>query len=197
MRTFRNDAVSSLSSFVLPRVVRAHPGPNHDPPRLRPRPSLGQSARRFDHRHSRGVHFGRTQRLVGPWRGARLEINVWDRKARLYALWRTNLSEPGVEQSFREVGFGVANLGDLGRRNTALTATVGGPSAYVAWGHTRRTLEWQRGRGKGTMPMTTMWGIRAEWLSRRVTVDAPSGNTQEFNLGLFLPVFVRLQLPIG
>ena len=67
----------------------------------------------------------------------------------------------------------------------------------MAWGHTRRTLEWQRGRGKGTMPMTVMWGIRAEWLSRRVTVVAPSGNTQEFNLGLFLPLFVRIQLPIG
>ena len=129
--------------------------------------------------------------------GLRLEANVWDRKARLYALWRTDRSEPGFEQSFREVGLGVANLGSLGSRNTALKTTVGGPSAYVAWGHTRRTLEWQRGRGKGTMPMTVMWGIRAEWLSRRVTVVAPSGNTQEFNLGLFLPVFVRIQLPVG
>ena len=147
-----------------------------------------------------GIHAGYILEEPSAWMGlggVRVEANVWDRKARLYALWRTNLSEPGVEQSFREVGFGVANLGDLGSRNTALTATVGGPSAYVAWGHTRRTLEWQRGRGKGTMPMTMMWGIRAEWLSRRVTVDAPSGNTQEFNLGLLLPVFVRLQLPIG
>ena len=45
--------------------------------------------------------------------------------------------------------------------------------------------------------MTVMWGLRAEWLSRRVIVDAPSGSTQELNLGLFLPVFVRLQLPVG
>ena len=147
-----------------------------------------------------GIHAGYILEEPSAWLGlggVRVEANVWDRKARLYALWRTNLSEPGVEQSFREVGFGVANLGGLGSRNTALKATVGGPSAYVAWGHTRRTLEWQRGRGKVTMPMTVMWGIRAEWLSRRVTVAAPSGNTQEFNLGLFLPVFVRLQLPIG
>ena len=147
-----------------------------------------------------GLHAGYILEEPSAWLGlggVRLEANVWDRKARLYALWRTDRSEPGFEQSFREVGLGVANLGGLGSRNTTLKASVGGPSAYVAWGHTRRTLEWQRGRGKGTMPMTVMWGIRAEWLSRRVTVDAPSGNTQEFNLGLFLPVFVRLQLPVG
>ena len=147
-----------------------------------------------------GIHAGYILEEPSAWLGfggVRVEANVWDRKARLYALWRTDRSELGFEQSFREVGLGVANLGDLGSRNTALKSTVGGPSAYVAWGHTRRTLEWQRGRGKGTMPMTVMWGIRAEWLSRRVTVVAPSGNTQEFNLGLFLPLFVRLQLPVG
>ena len=147
-----------------------------------------------------GIHAGYILEEPSAWLGfggMRVEANVWDRKARLYALWRTDRSEPGFEQSFREVGLGVANLGGLGSRVTALKSTVGGPSAYVAWGHTCRTLEWQRGRGKGTMPMTVIWGIRAEWLSRRVTVDAPSGNTQEFNLGLFLPVFVRLQLPIG
>jgi hypothetical protein len=147
-----------------------------------------------------GIHAGYILEEPSAWLGfggVRVEANVWDRKARLYALWRTDRSELGFEQSFREVGLGVANLGGLGSRNTALKSTVGGPSAYVAWGHTRRTLEWQRGRGKGTMPMTVMWGIRAEWLSRRVTVGAPNGNTQEFNLGLFLPVFARLQLPIG
>lgn len=147
-----------------------------------------------------GIHAGYILEEPSAWLGfggVRVEANVWDRKARLYALWRTDRSELGFEQSFREVGLGVANLGDLGSRNTALKSTVGGPSAYVAWGHTRRTLEWQRGRGKGTMPMTVMWGIRAEWLSRRVTVGAPNGNAQEFNLGLFLPVFARLQLPIG
>ena len=147
-----------------------------------------------------GIHAGYILEEPSAWLGfggVRVEANVWDRKARLYALWRTDRSELGFEQSFREVGLGVANLGDLGSRNTALKSTVGGPSAYVAWGHTRRTLEWQRGRGKGTMPMTVMWGIRAEWLSRRVTVGAPNRNAQEFNLGLFLPVFARLQLPIG
>ena len=129
--------------------------------------------------------------------GVRLEINVWDKKGRLHALWRKDLSAPGMEQSFREVGVGLANLGSLGSRNTALRTTVSGPSAYIAWGHTRRTLEWQRGRGKGTLPMTVMWGIRAEWLSRRVDAAAPGGATEEFNLGLFLPLFVRIQLPVG
>ena len=129
--------------------------------------------------------------------GVRLEINVWDKKGRLHALWRKDLSAPGMEQSFREVGVGLANLGSLGSRNTALRTTVSGPSAYIAWGHTRRTVEWQRGRGKGTLPMTVMWGIRAEWLSRRVDTAAPGGATEEFNLGLFLPLFVRIQLPVG
>ena len=134
---------------------------------------------------------------VGGIQGARLELNVLDRKARAYVLWRVDKSDASRDASFVEYGLGFANLGELGGRNTALSWFVGGPSAYVAWGNTRRMLEWKRGRGKGTFPMTVMWGLRAEWLSRRVIVDAPSGSTQELNLGLFLPVFVRLQLPVG
>ena len=129
--------------------------------------------------------------------GVRLEVNIWDRKGRAYLLWRENRSSPTNEQAFRELGLGLANLGSLGSRNTELGLGVGGPSAYLAWGHTRRTLEWHRGRGKGTMPMTVMWGIRAEWLSRRVTVNEPSGTSQKVDVGLFLPLFIRLQLPVG
>ena len=104
------------------------------------------------------VHLGRTRGVWGGIQGARLEINVLDRKARAYVLWRVDKSDASRDESFVEYGLGFANLGELGGRNTALSWFVGGPSAYVAWGNTRRTLEWKRGRGKGTLPMTVHVG---------------------------------------
>jgi hypothetical protein len=140
--------------------------------------------------------------LNEPWgvaslSGARVEINLIDRKARAYAMWRLDTSRPENEKSFREVGVGLANLGAWGSNISGLGAGVAGPSAYVAWGNTRRTLQWQRNRGPGTMPMTVLWGIRAEWLSRRVQVTEPSGTSEQWNVGLYLPLFVRIQLPVG
>ena len=126
----------------------------------------------------------------GGIQGARLEINVLDRKARAYVLWRVDKSDASRDESFVEYGLGFANLGELGGRNTALSWFVGGPSAYVVWGNTRRTLEWKRGRGKGTLPMTVMWGLRAEWLS---TTPAGAPNRE---VGLYMPLFARLQLPL-
>ena len=127
---------------------------------------------------------------VGGVQGARLEINVLDRKARAYVLWRMDKSDASGDASFVEYGLGFANLGELGGRNTALSWFVGGPSAYVAWGNTRRTVEGKRGRGKGTLPMTVIWGRRAEWLS---TTSASAPNRE---VGLYMPLFARLQLPL-
>lgn len=128
---------------------------------------------------------------VGGVQGARLEINLLDRKARAYVLWRVDKSAVSRDPSFVEYGLGFANLGELGGRNTALSWFVGGPSVYVAWGNTRRSLEWKRSRGKGTLPMTVMWGLRAEWLS-----TTPAGATNR-EVGLYMPLFARLQLPLG
>ncbi|MGB0248340.1 MAG: hypothetical protein ACPGAB_07455 [Flavobacteriales bacterium] len=126
-------------------------------------------------------------------RGARLEVNLFDRKARAYAMWRQPLTKPGLTSAFRECGVGFANVGTFGGRRSALGWQTSGPSVYLAWGHSDRTLEWRRGRGKGTMPMTVMWGIRAEWLARRNRVSDP----EYYDVGLFLPLFVRIQLPVG
>ena len=140
-----------------------------------------------------GVHAGyvlnEPSTLVGI-QGARLEFNVYDQKFRLYALWRKDRSAPGNEQAFVEYGAGVANFGNFGVTWTDLNRHALAPSGYIAWGHTRRTLEWQRGRGKGTMPMTTMWGVRGEFLYR-------NGGGSGDNVGLYLPLFIRLQLPVG
>ncbi|MDA0729182.1 MAG: hypothetical protein O3B70_08270 [Bacteroidetes bacterium] len=140
--------------------------------------------------------------LNEPWgvanlSGARVEINLIDRKARAYAMWRVDTSRPGNEKSYREVGVGLANLGAWGSNISGLGAGVAGPSAYLAWGNTRRTLQWQRNRGTGTMPMSVLWGIRGEWLSRRVPVTNPSGSSEQWQVGLYLPLFLRIQLPVG
>ena len=51
---------------------------------------------------------------VGGVQGARLEINVLDRKARAYVLWRVDKSDASRDASFVEYGLGIANLGELG-----------------------------------------------------------------------------------
>ena len=125
---------------------------------------MGQPPRRPDHRPSRGVHFGRAQRLVGPWWGAVGSQCVGPKGPSL---------RPVAHRSVRAGSSSPSGGGTRGGqpwrpkdRNTALKASVGGPSAYVAWGHTRRTLEWQRGR-EGHHAHDDDGGIRAEWLSSR------------------------------
>jgi len=139
-----------------------------------------------------GIHAGyvltEPSNVVGI-QGARLEFNVYDQKFRLYALWRKDRSAPGNPEAFLEWGAGLANFGNFGILNTTLSRHALAPSGYVAWGHTRRTLEWRRGGGRGTMPVTTMWGLRGEFLYR----SGPAGN----DVGFYVPLFIRLQVPVG
>ena len=140
--------------------------------------------------------------------GARVEVNVLDKKTRCHVLWRHMVPRSGRSGTFKEYGVGFANGGLLGTWNSSgLGIHQFGPSAYLAWGdehqrlqrgNGRKTLGWKNQKGKGPQGFTSMWGVRLEFVSRLVPVMEPSGSTTiRRRIGLFLPLFLRFQVPLG
>ena len=140
--------------------------------------------------------------------GARVEVNLLDKKTRCHVLWRHMMPRNGRSGTFKEYGIGFANGGLLGTSNSSgLEVYQFGPSAYLAWGdehhriqrgNGRKTLGRKTQKGKGPQGITSMWGVRLEFVSRLVPVTEPSGSTTiRRRIGLFLPLFLRFQIPLG